>query len=235
MPTTSVVPPSSVECAPLFSISLSLSLSESSFVRVFLLPLTFYIILFCFVSPRCPITWKRKFAERDSSCCRKFKLKCKEKKKPLSWSVISVTQSPRSTKIMMNVRGKLPTRIQHFKLPRGHVTVNGMSFCCSCCCCFFLTTKRQLTKDNFVISIQPWHGPGCLQEKEAWGKYTATGCLSSRFQNVIVFHSKVAQREIVLLFSPLRSDYRKATPRSYQQLFDGTEETGACCLWKTGL
>lgn len=159
----------------------------------------------------------------------------RKKKKPLSWSVISVTQSPRSTKIMMNVRGKLPTRIQHFKLPRGHVTVNGMSFCCCCCCCFFLTTKRQLTKDNFVISIQPWHGPGCLQEKEAWGKYTATGCLSSRFQNVIVFHSKVAQREIVLLFSPLRSDYRKATPRSYQQLFDGTEETGACCLWKTGL
>ena len=64
----------------LFSISLFLSLSESSFVRVFLLPLTFYIILFCFVSPRCPITWKRKFAERDSCCCRKFKLKCKGKK-----------------------------------------------------------------------------------------------------------------------------------------------------------
>ena len=32
-------------------------------------------------------------------------------KNPLPWSVISVTQSPRSTKIMMNVRGKLPTRI----------------------------------------------------------------------------------------------------------------------------
>ena len=44
---------------PFLSLSLCLSLPGSSFVRVFLLPLTFYkLFVFYFVSPRCPITWK---------------------------------------------------------------------------------------------------------------------------------------------------------------------------------
>ena len=59
MPTTSVVPPSSVECAPVsFSLSLSLApwIVVCSCISVAVDVLQ--VIRFYFVSPRCPITWK---------------------------------------------------------------------------------------------------------------------------------------------------------------------------------
>ena len=104
-------------------LSLSLSVSRSLNRRLF--------VYFCcrwrstsssfyFVSPRCPIT----FAERNICCCRKSSSLVRGKK-TTPWSVISVTQSPRSMKIMMNVRGKTVSYLLGYEiwnLPAGKLT-----------------------------------------------------------------------------------------------------------------
>ena len=156
---------------PFLSLSLCLPLPESSFVRVFLLPLTFYKLFVLFRVAALSYYVRR----AQYLLLPQVKFTCKgNKKKTTPWSVISVTQSPRSMKIMMNVRGKTVSYLLGFEiwnLPAGMLRhVFFLLFFCCFCFCFLLYYQTLTNGRKLCYSIQPWHGPGCLQEKEAWGK-----------------------------------------------------------------